>query len=162
MLPLALVAATAARGAGYPAALYPPAVPAAAGHALTLCPSATGLQPFSSQAVKLARREAAAYGRRSLQVDLRDSDKAWWSQVRRLWKGRASLDGGDVVIGSEPAGSSGFAVFLTPACGARVVDRSLLVAIGPGRSGPGPHCDACNDQLFFVDRDGRPLIYFLY
>ena len=73
----ALVLAVPALAATFPPATYPAPVAAGPGHALTLCPSPSGLEPFTAAEVAGARREAAAYGRRSLQTDLVNADRAW-------------------------------------------------------------------------------------
>ena len=159
-----LVALTAQAGAQanpYPASVYPSPV-ASKGQALSLCPSAAGLEPFDAAATSLARKAAGQYVRKSLGTDLRDSDRAWWPTVKRMWKSRTQDVAGRVVLGSEPAADNGYKVFLEPSCGSAIVRRSLIVTIGPDRSGPGPHCNACRSSLFFVDRGGRPLAYYLY
>jgi hypothetical protein len=166
MLAVAVIAgAAAAHGSNvFPASIYPPPVTAVHGHALALCPSPVGLEPFTSKATTLALQAAASYDRRNVETDLRNSDRAWWSHVRRMWRtGRPGKEVVNrVVLGSEPAAKSGFAVFVRPACGAPNLRRSLMVTVGPSQAGPGPHCSACNSNLFFIERRGRPLIYFLY
>lgn len=161
---VAATAATASASSGFPASIYPPAVAAVPGHALALCPSRRGLEPFGPTATTLALQAAGSYDRRNLETDLRNSDRAWWPDVRQMWH-TGHPEGGlsnSVVLGSEPTARSGFAVFMGPACGAFTLNRSLMVTVGPSHAGPGPHCAACNSHLFFVDRRGRPLIYFLY
>lgn len=146
-----------------PDALHPLPVKAARGHAVALCPNPTGLQGFTSVVRERAGREAGAYGRRSLAADLTNSDRAWWPQVQALWKTpSARKDISDVVVGSETAARSGFAVFLRPACGPATLKRTLMVTVGPSQTGPGSHCDACNTHLFYVNRGGRPLLWFIY
>jgi hypothetical protein len=144
----------------FPASVYPQPVTATPDHALALCPNPSGLQAFDSKATQIALEAAQAYDRASLATDLRNSDRAWWSNVRKLWSSGHPGAGVEqrVVLGSEPAAKSGFAVFMAPACGATTLAKSLLVTIGPPQS----PCDACRSHLFFVDRAGRPLIYYLY
>jgi hypothetical protein len=144
-------------------ALHPFPVKGTPGHAVELCPNPSGLQVFNSVALQRAAREADAYGRRSLDADLANTDRAWWPHVRELWKTHtARKHDTDVVVGSEPAMRSGFAVFLRPACGAATLKRTLMVTVGPSQVGPGPHCDACNAHFFYVERTGRPLLWFVY
>jgi hypothetical protein len=162
-----VTAGIAGAAGGFPAPTYPAPVAAASGHGLALCPNPQGLQPFTSSTVKLARQAAARYDRKSLETDLSNADRAWWLEVRRMWRsghpGKGFFNYGRlVVLGAEPAAQSGFQVFMRPACGVTTLKRSLMVTIGPSRAGPGPHCDACDSHLFFVNRRGRPLIYYLY
>jgi hypothetical protein len=159
-----MTAGIAGASDGFPASIYPSAVAAVPGHALALCPNLQGLEPFTSTTLSLARRAAWSYGRNSLDTDLRNSDRAWWPEVRRMWgTGRPGTGfAGHVVLGFEPTARSGFAVFAGPACGTATLKRSLMVTIGPSQVRPGPHCSACNSHLFFINRHGRPLIYFLY
>ena len=162
VLVAALVVAPAARAKPHDA-LHPPPVTANPGHAVALCPDPRSLQLFTSVAKRRAAREADAYGRRSLALDLANADQAWWPHVRALWKTRAARKHSSyVVLGSEPATRSGFAVFLRPACGTSTLQRTLMVTVGPSQAGPGPHCDACNVHLFYVERRGRPLLWFIY
>jgi hypothetical protein len=166
MLSIGLVAtAAAARRSGeFPALLYPPPVAAVPDHALALCPNHRGLEPFTSNAMKLALRMAARYDRRNLETDLHNSDRAWWPDVRRMWRTRRP--GSDIrngiVLGSEPTARIGFDVFMGPACATTTLKKSFTVTIGPNQTGAGMHRNACNSHLFFIDRRGRPLIYFLY
>ncbi|HZP74420.1 MAG TPA: hypothetical protein VFA97_13695 [Gaiellaceae bacterium] len=143
-------------------ATQPAPVKASPGHGVELCPSPLGLQAFTATTRKLAVRAAATYGREDLASDLRNSDRSWWPHVRRLWSSSPTARAKDVVLGSEPAATSGFQVFLRPACGATTVERSLMVTVGPSQSGAGPHCDACNVHLFYVTRAARPLLWFVY
>ena len=153
-----------ARTSGPPSALYPPPLKAAPGHGLALCPSHRGLEAFTASSGRAALEAAGSYDRRSLETDLDNSDPAWWPDVRVMWRSGRPQSGlvNHTVVGSVPATRSGFAAFLAPACGDWTLERSLVVTIGPRQSGRGPHCVACNSQLFFIDRDGRALIYYLY
>jgi hypothetical protein len=93
-------------------------------------------------------------------VDLRDSDRAWWPAVRAVWRsgkpGNGALN--QVVDGSEPLSRSGYAVFARAGCAEALVPESLLVVVGPRDQ----RCAACRSQVFFVDRRGRALIYYIY
>jgi hypothetical protein len=159
-----VTAGIAAAAGGFPPSIYPSPVAAVPGHALALCPNRQGLDPFTSPAVRLALRAAASYGRQNLDTDLRNSDRAWWPQVRRMWRtGRPGTGlSNHVVLGSESTAQSAFAVFMGPACGSTTLRKSLMVTVGPSQAGSAPHCSACNSHLFFINRRGRPLIYFLY
>lgn len=143
-------------------ATQPPPVKAKPGHGVALCPNPRGLGAFGSAPTRLASQVAALYDRRSLATDLRNTDRAWWPHVRTLWNSSGASRAKTVVLGSQSAASSGFAIFLRPACGTATVSRSLMVTVGPSQSGPGPHCNACNSHLFYVNRGGRPLLWFVY
>ena len=118
---------------------------------------------FTSIARQRAAHEADAYGRWSLAADLANTDRAWWQHVNALWKTQtARKHSADVVVGSERAADSGFAVFLRLACGLATLKRTLMVTVGPSQMGSGPHCDACNAHFFYVERGGRPLLWFIY
>ena len=160
---IAALASVSAAGAKQPDALHPPVVRARPGHAVALCPNPGGLQGFTSVARQRARREAHTYGSRSLAADLANTDRAWWPHVRALWKSQpARKRRTDVVAGTESATRSGFAVFLRPACGSVTLERTLMVTVGPSQAGPGPHCSACNAHFFYVERRGRPMLWFIY
>jgi hypothetical protein len=47
-------------------------------------------------------------------------------------------------------------------CGGRLIRRSLVVALAPAQPAGEPHCEACVENFFLVDRRGRALIYFIY
>jgi len=155
---------TVAVAASFPAAIYPAPVAAAPHHAVTLCPNPVGLQPFDDATIALALKAALAYHHTSLTTDLRASDRSWWPNVRAMWASTKRRTGplSVTVVGSEPAATSSFAVFMRPACGAATLGQSLMVTVGPTQSSPGPHCAACSSPLFFVDRHGRPLLYYVY
>lgn len=167
LLGSALALVTAAAAASAPCALgldaaMPAPVRARPGHGVALCPGPAGLQTFDAATKRAAVRAAATYRHESLAVDLRNADRAWWPRVHALWRSSSVERTKDVVVGSEPAASSGFAVFLRPACGARTVSRSLMVTVGPSRTGTGPRCDACNVHLFYISRAARPLLWYVY
>jgi hypothetical protein len=156
-------AAAVAGGASFPASLYPPPIRATPGHAASLCPNPSGLEGFTVKATKLALRAAATYDQKTLDTDLRNSDRAWWPQVRHMWSSGHPRKGFVFhALGSEPTVKSGYSVFMGPACGASTLSKSLMVTIGPRQPSRGPHCVACNSHLFFIDRRGQPLIYYLH
>jgi hypothetical protein len=152
------VASGAAASSGFPPLIYPPPVHGRA--AVSSCPSPEGLGSFTASVTSAAVESATRYDRVSEAVDLRASDRAWWPQVRTLWhtgkpaKGAAN----QVVDGSEPLDISGYAVIARFSCGKSVVSRSLQVTIGPRHM----RCDACRSQLWFVDRRGHALLYYVY
>ncbi len=164
-----LVAATggigvaAATGSGsFPSGTYPAPV-ASHGGALTACPNAAGLEAFDNKTAGLAVRIASNYDRTSLANDLRHSDRAWWPQVRQMWRSQKPVNGvvNQAVYRSGPAESTAYSVIVRFSCGAGLIAKSLTVGIGPHQT-RSMHCSACVSTLFFVDRRGRPLIYYLY
>jgi hypothetical protein len=151
-------AATASRSA---VSVYPRAVKARAG-ALAACPNPAGLEPFNSTTTTLAVHTARAYGHISLSHDLRASDRAWWPQARRKWSaGRPAL-GRSNVTGTSPLETHGdLSSIIRRACGDALIPLTQLVGIIPiGQERTG--CNACRSDMFFVDRRGRALIYYLY
>ncbi len=160
----AVVVSVAAAVGQLPVAEYPPPVKARAGGALAACPNPAGLERFSSTTAKTAVRIAGAYERVSVANDLRNSDPAWWPQVRDAWRsGKPPKEAlKRVVYGAgEPLARNGYSVIVRFSCGGALVAKSLIVGIGPRQTHP-PYCSACISRLFFVDRRGRALIYFLY
>jgi hypothetical protein len=156
--------AAAAAASQFPVSVYPPPVKARAGSALTACPNPAGLERFNSRATKLAVRVAGTYQRISLAEDLRNSDRAWWPEVRHTWRsGKPSKEAlNQVAYGSgSPLSNNSYSVIVRFSCGQSLVARSLVVGIGPRQTHP-PYCSACISTLFFVDRRGRALIYYLY
>ena len=154
----------AAAAAVRPVSVHPPALKARVGGALAACPSQAGLERFNSSTAKLAVRIASSYNRISLAHDLRNSDRAWWPQVRDMWKsGKPSEEAlHHVVYGSgEPLSKNSYTEIVRFACGQALAAKSLIVGIGPRQDHP-PYCAACISSMFFLDRRGRALIYYLY
>jgi hypothetical protein len=77
-----------------------------------------------------------------------------------MWRNGKPAKGAEnqVVDGSEPLAKSGYAVIVRSSCGQSLVSRSLQVTIGPRDM----RCDACRTQLFFLDRHGHALVYYVY
>jgi hypothetical protein len=153
------VASGAASSGAFPEAFYPPPVHSRGG-AVSPCPNPEGLQPFTPRGMSAAVQSASRYDRVSEAVDLRASDRAWWAQVRALWRtGRPSKGAkSQVVDGSGPLDSGAYAVIVRFSRGQSLVSRSLEVTVGP-RNEP---CSACRSQLFFLDRRGHALLYYVY
>ena len=160
----AAVGVAAATGSGpFPPATYPPPVASHRG-ALPACPNPAGLDPFDAKTTKLVVRIARSYDRTSLADDLRNSDRAWWPQVRHMWRssrpGKGAVN--QVVYGpGTPLSKSGYSVIVRFSCGQSLVARSLTVGIGP-RQTRLQHCEACISHAFFLARRGRALIYYVY
>jgi len=143
----------------FPPSIYPPPVRSRGG-ALAACPNPAGLTSFTTSATAAARRTASRYLRVSEAADLRASDRAWWPLVRQSWRSRkpGKGAGAEAALGSEPASRSGYAVIVRFSCGQSLIAKSLLVTVGA----PNARCVACRSQVFFIDRRGRALIYFVY
>jgi len=151
-------AATAFASGSFPPSNYP--LPLAGEGAVSLCPNPAGLEPFTRPATRAAVASASRYGRVSEAADLRASDRAWWPQVRRMWRAGRSAKGVDnqAVEGSEALRQSAYAAIARFSCGRSLVSLSLQVVIGPRDT----NCDACRSQLWFVDRRGHALLYYVY
>jgi hypothetical protein len=152
-----LASGAAASGVFAPS-VYPP--PAPSHGAVAPCPSPDGLEPFSAPATSAAVASAGRYDKVSEAVDQRASDRAWWPQVRTMWRTGRPAKGvrSQVVDGSEPLSRSGYAVIVNASCGRSLVSLSLQVTVGPRDM----RCDACRSQLWFVDRRGHALLYYAY
>jgi hypothetical protein len=141
---------------------YPQPVRSRSG-ALRLCPSAAGLAPFTAAASAAARSSSLSYGRVSLSRDLADSDRAWQPSVRAIWGGHLPAASQDVRIRGVSGGdATPYRVIVRRSCGGALISRSLVVTVGPLTQPGETECDACAETLFFVDRRGRALIYFVY
>jgi hypothetical protein len=76
-----------------------------------------------------------------------------------MWRtGRSKGMDNQIVDGSEPLARSGYRVIARFSCGQRLVSLSLQVTIGPRHM----RCDACRSQLWFVNRRGHALLYYVY
>lgn len=144
---------------GWPVSVYEPAV-LSMGGALSQCPNPAGLESFSPEDESRAQAVATNYGNISLDADLHVSDPSWWSEVDQMW----NLDRGQAVTNSYVVGSgtglSGPSSLLVPySCGQTIGGETYWVTVGPS---PNPTCDACRSTFSFVDRNGQPLIYFIY
>jgi hypothetical protein len=158
---VASMAGVASAGADrFPAAIYPPPVSSAAGGALAACPNPAGLEPFDRPAAESALRAANNYGRVSLAVDLRDSDRAWWPRVRQLWRlgHPAAGASGEVARGPSPGPTTAYAVIVRYSCGSALIGKSVAVYLAPRQR---HNCDACVASVYFIDRRGHALIYWL-
>jgi hypothetical protein len=152
--------AGAAASAGLPLNIYPPPVHSRGG-ALSSCPNPAGLEPVTRTATAKAVASASAYDKTSRALDLRASDTSWWPQVRSMWRtGRPELVN-EVVDGTELLSRSDLSTIVAFSCGGSLVARSILVGVGPRQWHP-PYCEACRTKLFFVDRRGRALLYYVY
>jgi hypothetical protein len=160
---MCLGVAAAAASTPFPKSIYPAPSRARAHGALTFCPDEAGLESFTRAARLRATAVAESYGRISQEADLRSSDRAWWPEVRTMWRsGRTTPAAStEMVDGSQLGAKMGYATIVRHACGEQLVEKSLSVAVGPRQTHP-PYCDACITSLFFIDRRGRSLLYFMY
>lgn len=137
--------------------IYPPALRSHGG-ALKACPSQAGLERFGADARARARKEALGYSSAGRARDLANSDRAWQPSV-----GSSAPSGQAMMLdGAGPAARSGYAIIVRHSCGARLLKRSYVVAVGPAQAPGTPHCVACISHFFLLDRRGRALIYFIY
>jgi hypothetical protein len=156
-----VLAAPALASNMYPPSIYPPPVHSRGG-ALAACPDPAGLESFNIAAIVTATVLARGYALISEASDLRDSDRAWWPQVRRMWRGRRPSKGSvGQISGQGPAARSAYSVIVRFSCGQSLVAKSLIVDVGARETHP-PYCGDCVSQLFFVDRRGHTLIYYVH
>ena len=152
------VASAAAASGGFPSSVFPP--PVHGRGAVSRCPNPEGLVAFTPSVTSAAVASARRYDRISETADLRASDRAWWPQIRTMWRAAKPETGieNQVVEGSERLGESDYSVIARFSCGQSLVSKSLQVAVGPRHM----RCDACRSQLWFVDRRGHALLYYVY
>jgi hypothetical protein len=153
--------AASATGGSRSTRRYPAPLPSRGG-ALQACPSPAGLEAFDAPARRQARRETLAYSRAPLASALANSDRAWQPRVTALWRSGAARREAQVVRAVAAAGRSPYRVIVSYSCGRRLIRRSLVVALAPVQPAGEPHCEACVESFFLVDRRGRALIYFVY
>jgi hypothetical protein len=145
--------------------IYPPPVRARPGGALTYCPDATGLIAFGSAAQRTARSNAVDYGRVSMALDLKHSDRAWQPTVRATWTsshGTPPAESGLLIRKTGSATHNPYKIIVQHSCGKPLVEHSLTVTVGPPTRPGQAECTACAKTLFFVDRRGVPLIYYVH
>ena len=139
---------------GFPSPLYP-ASTHARGSDLAACPSTAGLKPFDAAGIAQARQVAAQYNAytSSFWGDLHNSDRSWWSGVVYDWT--SDYDNDTHTVGQAwPASLDTFAPAVAHACGEALVrDSEVVVETPSAYSWQVTH-------LFFLDRDGHPLVYF--
>jgi hypothetical protein len=137
---------------GFRAATYPLTRTPSDDLSLRTCPSSAGLVPFTQAATKEART-LLGFWNTSFSYDLHASDRsAWLSDVTTFISGPF---GGRLSIESiGPARRSLYASAVEAACGAKLVQHSLAVTMGPSSD------SSAVEHLFVLDRDGTPLVYF--
>jgi len=153
------VSVAAAAASQFPRSIYPGPLKSHGG-GLDACPNPSGLESFTATTGKRAVQIAGSYDRISLAVDLRNSDRAWWPKVRALWRAGTPARGpaNQVVDGSSLGSRIAYPGVVRYSCGSALVAKSLTVYLAP-RQRHG--CDACVASVFFIDRRGRALIYWL-
>jgi hypothetical protein len=144
--------------------VYPAPVPVVHTGALSSCPNPRGLVPFTPTAVHAAAFEAGDYLRVSLAAERRASDRSFWSSIQPRTAGsrQVSWDG---PFAAEPAsGATGPGhLIIGHACGAPLLRRTETVEIVPLQADDQPQtCLACRTRLFYIDRLGHALLYFVY
>ena len=147
---------------GWPASLYAPPLTATAGTALSACPSPSGLQAFTPSSQSAATAIAKGYGQTTELDDFEHTDPSLWSRLLQTWGSGHQAASSVTVVQSGPVSQSSYASLVTAACGTALAQESYAVTIAPQLSPGASACVACQSQLFFVDRNGTPLVYFSY
>lgn len=136
---------------GFPASLYP-AAHGSRGPALQSCPSDEGLESFTTGAIAQAESIAKTYLSGQFASDIAVTDRSWWTaDFNQHADGK--VGGRHIVTGEEPTSESPTATGIAQACGPDLVRDSIAVTIG--RSS---YSDLAG-TLYFLDRDGHPLVY---
>ncbi len=145
----------ARRGAqGFPASLYPPALPPR-GSDLPACPGTSGLVPFGPVAVAKALAIAREFDSTQIfYADVPWADRAWWAGLFGEWTWSGYQLGRHTFVSHSPASDDIFSAAVAQACGEQLVRDSLVVVVGPSSY------SSQVSHLYFLDRRGQPLVYF--
>jgi hypothetical protein len=119
------------------------------------------LEPFDAEATQGAVAEAGSYGHDSESSDLANSDPSWQAQVHASWSQNGASNDKIVVGSPRSADSLDAAMIIRHACGDNLVTESIAVPVRP-QSANTTGCNACAYTVFFVNRGGQPLVYFVY
>jgi hypothetical protein len=138
---------------------------------LPACPASQGLVPpppghalaFRTAAIRVVNRLYAT----SRSWDLRHTDRTMWPEVVAMWRsGDAPLRGGidrsdfPVLLSGplEPGPDGRLSLYrlIRQSCDPRVMRSSFLVVNGP------PDGQSLQKSYLFVNRNGHPLLYFVY
>jgi hypothetical protein len=119
---------------------------------VSFCPAGAGLQPFGRIAIAGAEQDARRFDdyATSFYEDLGLFDRSGWKELFSDWEDDSYA--GSTVISAQPATRDSFAGAVAHACGKKLLEDSAVIDIG-GSSGTVSH-------LYFLDRLGKPLIYF--
>lgn len=157
--------ANAGAASSLPSSTYPPPIAAAHHGYLKECPNPEGIVPFTSTAVASAVREAADFPTASRAAQQLASDRSFWPMLHGSKPGFGLLTG-DIAYSSEPIGVGvhGPALYLIErSCGDRLVKATETVVLVPLQpDGQPQNCSDCRVRLLYIDRHGRPLLYFLF
>lgn len=150
-----LASLPSATNTGFPSNIYPLPRPAS-GHDLPACPSRQGIEPFTAVVAKKALAVASRFNAfvSSFYGDLRSTDRAWWPNVFSDWVSNYYDNDTHTIVSSGPASKDLFAAAVAHACGEQLVEDSMVVVVGPSAY------SSQVSHLYFLDRDGQPLIYF--
>jgi sugar lactone lactonase YvrE len=136
---------------GFPSADYPEPVASRGG--MNECPSPSGLRPFDAGARAQAVREAKVLDT-GFWTNIRLSDRAWWPGVYADAVDGFYDPGAHRVVSVGAATDDLYAAAVAQSCGEALVRGSLAIVVGPsGYSSQVSH-------LYFVDRNGRALLYW--
>lgn len=135
---------------GFSASLYPPAR-ASGGPALSSCPSDEGLERFTPRVTVEAKKIARTYQSSRFAADIAVTDRSWWTADFNDYASAAL--GTHTVTGDTLTSTSPIAADLAQACGSELVHDSIAVSVGTSA-----YSDFVG-TLYFLDRDGHPLVY---
>ncbi len=137
---------------GFPASLYP-AARVSRGSALRSCSSDGRLERFTPRAIARAKKVAETYLSSQFAADIAVTDRSWWTADFNEYAD-GNVSGSHRVTGETPASSTPAAAGLEQACGSRLIRDSIAISV---RQAPGSADFTAT--LYFLDRDGHPLVY---
>jgi hypothetical protein len=138
-------------GPGFPASLYPSAH-LSHGTVRASCPSNSGLVRFTPGAITRAKQIARTYLSSQFAADIAVTDRSWWASDFQDFTNGGDL-GTHTVTGEEPASNTPAATSLADSCGPTLIDESIAVTVGASAY------SSFTGTLYFLDRDGHPLVY---
>ncbi len=134
---------------GFSASIFPLTTPAhGTDPALTSCPSAEGMVPFTPSVEATARLMLGLWNT-GFSYNLHGSDRSWWPELM------ATYVGGRQTVGPvSPAAGTLYAPAIAAACGQRLVQDSIVVLMEASVY------SFSFEHLYLIDRSGTPLVYF--
>lgn len=148
----------------FPPNIYPPPVRGAPSGYPSLCPNPKGTEPFTANAVKAAVRETDDFLKVSIGAEKLVADRSFWPQLHKREPGFGLVSKfGSYVAQATTLSSGPGAVLVRHSCGAALLGRTQEVVLVPLLpDGQPQRCAACRVHFYYVDRQGRVLLYFLY
>jgi hypothetical protein len=116
------------------------------------CPSDNGLEPFTTAAIAQAEKVAKTYLSARFASDIAVTDRSWWTADFSQYADD-NVGGNRTVTGERSTSTNPSAPGLAQACGQELVRDSIIVTVSEsgGSDFPG--------TLYFLNRDGHPLVY---